>query len=72
MTGLPEPRDRIETASLNWDIYLIQAEPAVLGLALSESGGTAYLVLLAASPDEADALAGSVFIPAVQGFVPTG
>jgi imidazolonepropionase-like amidohydrolase len=71
VTELPDPKDHIESAHLAWDIYLIEHEVGVLGLALSEKEGTAYLVLLVAPPDQADRLAKSAFFPALNALAPT-
>lgn len=72
ITALPEPSDSFQGGQATWDIYLIQGQAGVIGLALTEVGDTAYLVLLAASPAEADGLAETVFFPAVGAFAPAG
>lgn len=72
ITALPEPSDRFQGGQAIWDIYLIQGQAGIIGLALTEVGDTAYLVLLAASPAEADGLAEIVFFPAVGAFAPAG
>ncbi|HXV72132.1 MAG TPA: amidohydrolase family protein [Acidimicrobiia bacterium] len=72
ITSLPEASDSFQGAQSTWDIYLIRGQAGVIGLALTEVGDTAYLVLLAASPAEADGLAETVFFPAVGAFAPVG
>ena len=64
------PIDSYESAALAWEIYLLESEMANLALALAETDETAYLVLLAASPDQIDALAETVFLPAVDALTP--
>ena len=71
LTELPAtPMDSYESAALTWEIYLLESERATLGLALAETDQVAYLVLLAAAPDEIDTLAETLFFPVVDALMP--
>jgi hypothetical protein len=41
-------------------------------LAIAESGGTSYLILLQSPPSERDFYCQEVFLPAVDALTPTG
>ena len=71
LTELPAtPMDGYESATLTWEIYLLESEPVNLGLALAETDQAAYLVLLAAFPDEIETLAETLFFPVVDALEP--
>ncbi len=70
VTDLGLPTDRFSSAVLDWTVYVIESEAGVLGVAVSESAGVSYLVLVVATPAEADLLADTVFIPAVGALTP--
>jgi len=55
---------------LAWTLY--SAEATILGvdLALAESGGTTYMILMQSLIDERETLADSVFLPAVEALQP--
>jgi hypothetical protein len=65
-----EPMGSYESAALAWTLYQLESPMAPMGLALAESDGAAYLVLLAAPGEELDALIESVFFPAVDALAP--
>jgi len=73
----PDATGTIETDQLTWTRYSFETQAAMLGgqlmrgegaIAESEFGG--FLVGLIAAPEEIEALSESVFLPAVQAFVP--
>jgi hypothetical protein len=65
-----EPTDTYVSAALDWTFYQLESPMAPMGLALAETDDAAYLVLLAAPGDEIDALAETVFLPAVDALAP--
>lgn len=66
VTELPvEPFGNYESSALVWTLYQLESQMAPMALALSETGDTSYLVLLAAPGEEMDTLAETVFFPAV-------
>ncbi len=67
---LPEPIDDYQSAALSWNLYMLKSQMAPLALALAETDEVAYIVLLAAPPDQMDALAEAVFLPAVDALTP--
>jgi hypothetical protein len=71
VTELPaKPMDSYESASLAWNLYQLESPMAPMALALAETANSAYLVLLAASGEELDALVETVFFPAVDALAP--
>jgi hypothetical protein len=62
--------DSYESAALTWTLYQLESPMAPMGLALAETDSAAYLVLLAAPGEEMDALAETLFFPAVDALTP--
>jgi len=73
VTELPaEPFMSFESAAaLNWTLYQLESQMAPMALALAETDSAAYVVLMAAPGEEMDALAETVFFPAVSALTPT-
>jgi imidazolonepropionase-like amidohydrolase len=67
----PEPFGSYESAALSWTLYQLESPMAPMALAMAEMDSTAYLVLLAAPGEEIDALAETVFFPAVDSLTLT-
>lgn len=71
----PEYLGAYQTAALGWGLFrlevAVQGRPAALAMALAEDERGAYVILLAASPAEIEALYDSVFLPAVEALTPT-
>ena len=65
-----EPFLSYEPAALAWTLFQLESPMAPMALALAEMDDAAYLVLLAAPGEELDALAESVFFPAVDALAP--
>jgi hypothetical protein len=65
-----EPIDSYESAALAWTLYQMKSEMAPMALALAETDVAAYLVLMAAPGEEMDALAETLFFPAVDALAP--
>jgi hypothetical protein len=65
-----EPVAREELDRFTWDLYAFELQGLTLDLALAEAKGMTYLVLLAAQPEEHDALYEQVFWPAVGALAP--
>lgn len=61
-----EPMDGYESAALAWTLYQLESPMAPMALALAETDDAAYLVLMAAPGEEMDALAETLFFPAVD------
>ena len=77
LDGPPPAGDTIETDQLTWTQYSFETQAAQFGgqlmrgeAALAESEFGVFVVGLIATPEEIDALAESVFLPAVQAFLP--
>jgi len=73
----PEPVDAYSSAALTWELYQVEIEAPGVGaivvdVALAEADGTAYVILLQATPEEHEALHTSVFRPALESFAPLG
>ncbi len=73
--ALPEEVTVIETEALIWQAYTIEIDVPDLGtvvvdMALSETGGTTYLVLLQTLSEEYEALHDGVFLPGVEAMAP--
>jgi hypothetical protein len=74
LTEMPESVGTHQGEGLEWTLY--QADVAAGGvevavdLALSEMGGTTYIVLLQSSPDEYASLHERVFLPTLNAFTP--
>jgi imidazolonepropionase-like amidohydrolase len=65
-----EPMDSYESAALAWTLYQLESPMAPMALALAETDSAAYLVLIAAPGEEMDALAETLFFPAVDALTP--
>jgi len=65
-----EPMDSYESAALGWSLYQLESPMAPMALALAETENAAYLVLMAAPGEEMDALAETLFFPAVDVLTP--
>ena len=71
VTELPtRPFGNYESAAFAWTLYQLESPMAPMALALTDRDGTGYMVLLAASNEEMDALAKTAFFPAVDALVP--
>jgi beta-glucosidase len=77
LNGPPPAGETIETDHLVWTQYSFETESAQFGGqlmrgegALAESEFGVFVVALIATPEEIDALTESVFLPAVEAFVP--
>ena len=74
LSEAPESVGTYQGAALEWTLYEVDVNVAsvslAVNLALAEAGGTTYLVLLQTSPEEREALYGSVFLPALDAFAP--
>jgi len=65
-----EPFLTYESAALAWTLYQLESPRAPLALGLAEKDNVAYVVLMAASGEEMDALAETLFFPAVNALTP--
>lgn len=71
VTELPiKPYDNYESAALAWTLYQLESQMAPMALAIAETDRAAYMVLLVAPGEEMDALAKTVFFPAVEALAP--
>jgi dienelactone hydrolase len=71
LTAVPDPvGGRTTDAGFEWQLYQVPVRGAIADLALTEVAGTTYLVLLVSTAAERDALAASVFLPAVDALAP--
>ncbi|MFN2199304.1 MAG: amidohydrolase family protein, partial [Anaerolineales bacterium] len=65
-----QPFDSYTSDALSWTLYQLESPMAPMALALADTDRAAYMVLLSAPGPEVDALAGSVFFPAVDALTP--
>ncbi|MBZ0281318.1 MAG: alpha/beta fold hydrolase [Anaerolineae bacterium] len=74
LTEAPESIGTQETAALNWTLYKIDvpsdAFPVTIDLAMSESEGKTYVILLAAPTAEYETLHEAIFLPVLAAFAP--
>lgn len=75
LTELPDSSGAVETDALAWDLYEVELDAPPVGkiavyIALAETDEAAYVVLLQAKADEAEALREAVFMPALQALTP--
>jgi pimeloyl-ACP methyl ester carboxylesterase len=71
VAALPETPVRVmDSDTLSWSIYLVSGDPTT-AVALAEDETTTYMVAMKAAADEFDALADSLFVPAIVAFTPT-
>jgi SagB-type dehydrogenase family enzyme len=73
---LQERTGRHKTDSFQWDLYHVETkdpagEPAIVQVALAQSGKWAFIVLLAANASVSDELHEKVFLPALNALAPT-
>lgn len=71
--GLSAPPESIgerEANGLTWTLYAVEIQTIPVDLALAESEGVSFIVLLQSDPDEHDALYEAVFLPAIDALVP--
>jgi len=73
--GLPAPVGSVTTAHLNWDLHSVEMELGQAGtivgdIALAETNGGVYFVILMTLADEHEALHDAVFLPAVDALAP--
>jgi len=59
-----------ESNGLTWTLYAVEVQGVSVDIALSESEGSALIVLLQSTPDERDALYEAVFLPIVDALTP--
>ena len=64
-----DPVDRFELGALTWEVLMPEGDLGLV-VAIATSDEMAYLVALAARPDEVEALSASVLQPAVGAFTP--
>lgn len=70
MGALPQPTTTYKSATLSWQVYrmsvTLQGQKYAVALGLADANGRAFIVLLLSTPEDADALYRSVFIPALD------
>ncbi len=70
----PESVGTHRGGALEWTLYEVTVpvggEPIAVDLALADGDGVSYLVLVQTSPDEAEALHDSIFLPTLDVFAP--
>lgn len=59
-----------EANGLTWTLYETTVQNVSVDLALAESEGTTYIILVQSSPDEREALYESIFLPVVDALTP--
>jgi hypothetical protein len=65
-----QPMDVYASDAMSWTLYQLESPMAPMALALAETDSAAYVVLMAAPGEEMDALAETVFFPAVGTLAP--
>jgi hypothetical protein len=69
--ALPEPEDDITANGRAWQLYRIESQGIVASFAMSDDGGTAYVIgMIAADDTSHDFLRDALLIPAVEAFTP--
>lgn len=66
---LGEPVEAMDIGDLTWEVFMPEGDLAVV-VARSESDSMTYLLAVAATPDEIEALTASILQPAVGAFTP--
>jgi pimeloyl-ACP methyl ester carboxylesterase len=69
---VPEKAGSRKANGLTWSLYEIELHDVLADMAIAESGGTSYLVMLIGPPSERDFYYEEVFLPAVDALTPTG
>jgi hypothetical protein len=59
-----------EANGLTWTLYETTVQNLSIDLALAESDGTSYIILMQSDPDERESLYESVFLPVVDALTP--
>jgi len=67
---VPESVGSREANDLNWSLYEFEAQGLAIDLAIAESDGTSYFILLQSTASERDFYYAEVFLPAIDGFIP--
>lgn len=70
MTEVPKSESQREANGLTWDLYALHVRGLPLALAIAETEGKSFLVLLQSSADEYSALYQYVFLPMVDSVKP--
>jgi hypothetical protein len=75
LSELPDSSGAVETDALAWDLYEVEVDAPPVGkitvtIALAQTDEAAYVLLLQARADEAEALREAVFMPALQALRP--
>ena len=73
--ALPEPTDRFEIGTLDWELYAIEIEDPnagllIVDLAMTETETEVYSVALVTTAENNDLFQETIFIPAVEAFEP--
>lgn len=67
---LPQPTTSHKSAALSWQVYrmnvTLQGQSYAVALGLADANGRAFIVLLLTTPDDAESLYTSVFIPVLD------
>jgi pimeloyl-ACP methyl ester carboxylesterase len=66
--GTPELSETIRSETLVWSLYELNLQGFVVYLSLAEGEGETYIILMTATPGEADDLYGAVYLPALNAF----
>ena len=67
---VPESVGSREANDLNWSLYEVEVQGLSIDLAVAESNGTSYLILLQSTASERDFYYAEVFLPAVDALTP--
>ena len=70
LESIPDEIGTRETDSLLWGLYQLELEGETLDLALAESDGDSYFVILSATGDLRETYYRSVFLAAVDALKP--
>ena len=66
----PESVRSREANDLHWSLYEFEAQGLAIDVAIAESDGTSYLILLQSTAGERDFYYAEVYLPAIDGFIP--
>ena len=73
--GLDEVPDKLgsrEADELSWSLYEFEVQGLLVDMAVAESGGTSYLIMLYSPASERDFYYDEVYLPALDALTPVG
>jgi len=69
---VPKKAGSRKANGLNWSLYEFEIQGLLIDMAVAESGGTSYLILLQTTASERDFYYAEAFLPALDALTPGG